>query len=90
MDNLPAARPTEAHTHQLRQLTRHLARHLADQLSTSHPPVEQIIGGGLARLRRTINRYRQGMVVDDATAIRLAMDLHIVRIRDEAWLAVQA
>ncbi|MGP3921401.1 DUF4192 family protein [Nonomuraea sp. 10N515B] len=88
--NMPAPQPSPDHAGQLRHLTRQLAGHLADQLSIQPcPPVEQLVGGGLARLRRTINATRHGTSVDDATAIRLAMDLHIVRIRDEAWLAVQ-
>ncbi|MEQ4719863.1 hypothetical protein [Nonomuraea sp. B19D2] len=34
-------------------------------------------------MRRAINPCRHGTSADDATAIRLAMNLHIVRIDDE-------
>jgi hypothetical protein len=89
--NLPATQPAEEHADRLRRLTRQLAGQLAYRLRIQpHPSAEQIVDEGLARVRRTINRYHHGAAVDDAIAIRLAMDLQIIRIRDEAWLAVPA
>ncbi|MER7613356.1 DUF4192 family protein [Nonomuraea wenchangensis] len=74
----------------VRQLTRQLAEPLLTRLQTQPPPVEEIIGEGLARLRETLDTYRNGVPIDETTAIQLAWDLHILRIRDEAWLAVAA
>ncbi|WP_181449206.1 DUF4192 family protein [Nonomuraea aridisoli] len=70
---------------QLRQLTHELATGLARQLDAPQPPVRRLINEGLARLDSARARYRHSKRVDDATAVRLAMDLRIIRIRDEAW-----
>lgn len=83
--------PSEERAEHLRRLTRRLAGHLADRLrDLPFRSAGQIVDEGLARLRRTIDQHRNGIAIEDATAIRIAMDLQIVRVRDEAWLAVQA
>ncbi|MGI5274192.1 DUF4192 family protein [Nonomuraea sp. CA-218870] len=86
--NLPTPQPDADRAARLRHLTRRLATELADQLSTQ-PPTGQIVHEARARLQEAISRYRDGGSVDDATAIRLSMDLRIIRVRDEAWLASQ-
>ncbi|MDA0636622.1 DUF4192 family protein [Nonomuraea sp. MCN248] len=86
--NLPAPQPNAERAVRLRHLTRRLATDLADQLN-AQPPTGRIVDEARARLHQTISRYRDGGSVDDATAIRLSMDLRIVRVRDEAWLASQ-
>ncbi|MFC5820982.1 DUF4192 family protein [Nonomuraea harbinensis] len=86
--NLPVPQPAGDRATWLRHLTRRLATELADQLR-AQPPTGQIVDEARTRLHQTINRYRDGDRADDTTAIRLSMDLRIVRIRDEAWLASQ-
>lgn len=83
--NLPAPQPSGDRATRLRHLTRRLATELADQLR-AQPPTGEIVDEARTRLQQTISRYRAGQRADDATAIRLSMDLRIVRIRDEAWL----
>lgn len=84
--NLPVPQPAGDRATRLRHLTCRLATELADQIS-AQPPPGQIVDEARTRLHQTISRYRAGQRADDATAIRLSMDLRIVRIRDEAWLA---
>lgn len=86
--NLPVPQPAGDRATRLRHLTCRLATELADQIS-AQPPPGQIVDEARTRLHQTISRYRAGQRADDATAIRLSMDLRIVRIRDEAWLASQ-
>ncbi|MEV4841556.1 DUF4192 family protein [Nonomuraea sp. NPDC049486] len=86
--NLPVPQPAGDRATWLRHLTRRLATELADQLR-AQPPTGKIVDEARTRLHQTISRYREGGSVDDATAIRLSMDLRIVRVRDEAWLASQ-
>ncbi|MFG1949310.1 DUF4192 family protein [Nonomuraea sp. NPDC048826] len=87
--NLPVPQPNAGRAARLRHLTRRLATDLATQLSTQ-PPTGRIVAEARSRLHQTISRYRDGGNADDATAIRLSMDLRIIRVRDEAWLASQA
>ncbi|HEX4815367.1 MAG TPA: DUF4192 family protein [Nonomuraea sp.] len=89
MPVLPGPHPAQP-SDRIRQLTPPARRRARRAVEPPRPPAQEIVSQALIRLRRTIEHYRYGVAADDATAIRIAMDLHIVRVRDEAWLAVQA
>ncbi|MFD8564844.1 DUF4192 family protein [Streptosporangium canum] len=74
-----------------RRLTVHVAAQLQARMSATFlPPVEALVTEGLTRLRSAIKIYRSGRKIDDLTAVQLGLDLQIVQIRDEAWIALDA
>lgn len=81
--------PYDGAEHRRRLTVRGATELSAQLLSQAEPPVGQIVEDGLARLRQAIALYREGKTLDDVTAVRLAFDLQIIRIRDEAWLTLE-
>jgi len=81
----------QARRREIRRLTEQVAAQLHARMSaTFRPPVEALVAEGLARLHSAIQTYRSGRKIDDLTAVQLGLDLQIVRIRDEAWIALDS
>ncbi|MFC4061483.1 DUF4192 family protein [Planomonospora corallina] len=72
----------------IRRLTGQVATRLTARLRAADPPVQALVTEGLERLHRAVAARRDGRALEDLTAVELGWDLQIIRIRDEAWVAL--
>ncbi|GAA2869846.1 DUF4192 domain-containing protein [Streptosporangium fragile] len=75
----------------VRRMTRRVTEEVRDRLAGCGDPEEfaaEFVADGVARVRAVLGACASGGRLDDEQAVRLGLDLAVIRVRDEAWTLV--